>query len=404
MVTITDDGVLFAKNSDRDPNEEQLLDWHPAARHEPGSMLRCTWIEIPQVDRTRAMLLSRPWWMWGAEIGSNDAGVTIGNEAVFTNTGYGDPALLGMDLVRLALERSDNAATAAATIIELLERHGQGGPCSHEHPGFTYHNSFLIADPAGAIVLETAGRQWATEVVSTGARSISNGLTIEPFASVHANRIKGRVAACATRRSITEAGAAMATRPVDLMNVLRNHGRSNQDIPTYSVAAGAIAAPCMHAGGLIAGSQTTASWVGDLRGAPLHWVTGTAAPCVSVFAPALVERPSAADTVGSNRFHESSRWWRHEMFHRHVHRNPGLLIPRVRPRLELLQAELLADPPTTDDAFDRIDALEVTLLDDIASFEVGDTRPWTVRAQWRRIDSAAALPSPSLHLQSGSIS
>ncbi len=181
--------MLFAKNSDRDPNEAQVLRWYAGARaRRRAATLRCTWSEIAQVARTHAVLLSQPWWMWGAEMGANEHGVVIGNEAVFTR-GARDrrdkeaPApLLGMDLLRLALERAATADEAVGVIVDLLERHGQGGSCSHEHPRFTYDNSFLVADPDGAVVLETAGRRWATEQVTGPGRSISNGLTIAGFA------------------------------------------------------------------------------------------------------------------------------------------------------------------------------------------------------------------------------
>lgn len=63
--------------------------------------LQCTYIQIPQVEKTYAVVLSKPAWLWGAEMGSNDQGVCIGNEAVWTRETV-DPgeALLGMDLVR----------------------------------------------------------------------------------------------------------------------------------------------------------------------------------------------------------------------------------------------------------------------------------------------------------------
>lgn len=43
--------------------------------------------------------------MWGAEMGANECGVAIGNEAIWTNDNEGDhnpsvKRLLGMDLVR----------------------------------------------------------------------------------------------------------------------------------------------------------------------------------------------------------------------------------------------------------------------------------------------------------------
>ena len=177
--TATADGsVIFAKNSDREPNEMHEVVLLPRTRHTSGSALRCTYIEIPQVEETFAVLLSKPVWMWGAEMGTNEFGVTIGNEAVFTRIPYEKgPALTGMDLLRLALERSDSARAALNTLTALLEQYGQGGNCGYTHP-FYYHNSFLIADPGEAWVLETAGRHWAAQKV-TNIRSISNAISIQ---------------------------------------------------------------------------------------------------------------------------------------------------------------------------------------------------------------------------------
>ena len=120
LVCLTSSGVLFAKNSDRDPNEAQTLRWFPGQSHDVGADLRCTFSTISQVEHTHAVVLSQPWWMWGAEMGANEHGLVIGNEAVFSR---GAPRsstgseLLGMDLVRLALERARTAEEAAGVIV-----------------------------------------------------------------------------------------------------------------------------------------------------------------------------------------------------------------------------------------------------------------------------------------------
>ena len=65
--------------------------------------MSCSYIEIAQAEQTLAVLLSKPSWMWGAEMGANSAGVVIGNEAVWNR--LSDPQhdlvsrLLGRDKV-----------------------------------------------------------------------------------------------------------------------------------------------------------------------------------------------------------------------------------------------------------------------------------------------------------------
>jgi dipeptidase len=386
MVTLTDGGVLFAKNSDRDANESQYLDWRPAERHEPGSSLRCTWIEIPQSAQTRAVLLSRPWWIWGAEMGANDAGVVIGNEAVFTDSHEDEPGLLGMDLLRLALERSADAAEAVQVIVSLLEAHGQGGSASYEHPRFSYDNSFLVADPSGAWVLETAGRAWAAEPVTGRARSISNGLTIAGFAEQHSDRLRSRVAACTLRRARTTAAASNAREVADLAAALRDHGGGG---PTYSPVNGAMSAPCMHAGGAVTSSQTTASWISDLRGSPQHWATGTAAPCTSIFKPVRVGEPLDLGPVPTNLADPATLWWRHEQLHRRVARDPNALLPRFAHARDRTERAWFDDPPDGAEAFREADELERRWTTDVLDGPSTDRRPLVARRHWRRQDRLA---------------
>ena len=277
-VVVGSEGVLFAKNSDRDVNEAQILDWQPRAEHARGQTLRCTWLEIPQAGETHAVLLSRPFWMWGAEIGTNEHGVTIGNEAVFTRQPYAETGLLGMDLLRLGLERGADAREALEVIVRLLETHGQGGSCGLENPAFTYHNSFIVADPKGAFVLETAGRESAIEEVR-GARTISNGLTIGDFARANSVRLRTRASGARARRARSAELANKARGPADMMALLRDHGAGRR-WTRYRLLNGAMSAPCVHAGGVSVRSQTTASWVAELApGRIRHWATGTAAPC-----------------------------------------------------------------------------------------------------------------------------
>ncbi len=396
LVVRSDDGILFAKNSDRDPNEAQLIEWFPAADHAAGATVACTHLEIPQVGHTHAVTLSRPWWMWGAEMGANEHGVVIGNQAVFNRRGHARAGLLGMDLVRLALERAATADDAVGVIVDLLETHGQGGSHSHDHPGFRYDNSFLVADPNGAVVVETARRAWATEEVTGRVRSISNGYTIPAFARAHADPVRARVAQCVQRRCRTEELGADATGPADLFAVLRDHGPTG--VPEFNRINGSLGAPCVHAGGFATASQTAGSWVADLRGTarPRHWVTATAAPCTSIFKPVLVDQPTGlGDTAeATNRFDQRVGWWRHELLHRTVMRDHAASVARFAAARDRMESAWVADPPDTADAFRTAGESEAGWYADLAAAGLGDVRPGWLRKIVRRIDAAARLERP----------
>jgi dipeptidase len=115
--------------------------------------------------------------MWGAEMGVNEHGLVIGNEAVFSKVPANKkPALLGMDMLRAALERAIAPREAVQVIIDLLEQFGQGGNCTYGEELY-YHNSFIIANANDAWVLETVDKQWAARQIKD-VYSISNCLTI----------------------------------------------------------------------------------------------------------------------------------------------------------------------------------------------------------------------------------
>lgn len=389
VVVVRSGEVWFAKNSDRDPNEAQRLEWTPRRQHPRGARVRCTYREVAQVPETFATLVSRPFWMWGAEIGTNERGVTIGNEAVFTREAVPRQGLTGMDLLRLALERADTAERAVEVICALAEEHGQGGDAGLEDPAFRYWSTFLVADPRTAFVLETAGGAWALEEVR-GVRAISNVLTIPGFAERHTDLVKTSFCAGRKRRARSEALARAAVGPADLARLLRDHGEGREG-PRYSPITGAMDMACMHGGGLAAGSQTTASWISVL--APerhAHWATATAAPCTSLFKPVRIDAPL---DLGAPRDQadRTSLFWRHEPLHRCVLSNPGLLLPLYQAERDDLEAEWFRAQPEPAAAFAEGDRLLATWLGHVIARSGADARPPWARRYWQRRSAWAGL-------------
>ena len=263
--------TLFAKNSDRPPAEQQLVEWCPSRRDR--SSLRATHVEVePHPHETLACVLSRPAWGWGAEHGVNEAGVAIGNTTVYTTL---DPrgaatGLTGMDMVRLGLERASTAADAVALIVRLVETVGQGGS-GHDPSlvpnGRPYWNAFLVADPTAAFVIDTSGRASAVEKVQD-VRAISNRTTIPAFDAEHRHPRQPVDRLVDPRWHASQ--RTLAQRPVTV-DILAAHLRSHDSCGDAGWSV------CMHVDGVEA---TTASLIAELRpdgGAVLHALVGH--PC-----------------------------------------------------------------------------------------------------------------------------
>jgi dipeptidase len=417
--------MLFGKNSDREPNEAHQIVKIPAKDHDQPRQVACTYIEIPQIEHTFEVLLAKPFWIWGAEMGANEHGLVIGNEAVFTKVNYQlTGGLLGMDLLRLALERSKTSRDAVTVITDLLTRHGQGGNCGFSQP-FYYHNSFLIADPHSAWLLETAGPHWAARQVH-GICTISNGLSITndydlsspelvnhavsqkwckdaesfSFAECYSHKIMTKLSNCEHRRSRTAARLDERTSVTDIMTALRDHG--GREDPRKGFTRADV---CMHAGpGRIRGSQTTGSMVSRLdpeRG--LHFLTGTAAPCTSLFKPVWTDIPqpnTGASPQGT--FREDSLFWRHEKLHRSMLRDlPKNLsqITKLRDQFERDMIEEAIHANSMDstsrqkissDAFNRSQLFESQLA--LATQEsTTDSQPIMYKRRWKQFNQAANL-------------
>ena len=325
--------AIFAKNSDRSPNEPQVLEYIPAKDHEETE-LKVTYTTIPQVPHTKAILISRPVWLWGAEMGVNEDGVCIGNEAVFTKGAYHkeNDTLIGMDYLRLALERASTAKEAVDVITELLPTYGQGGNCAYDHK-FYYDNSYLIMDRNQIFILETADKTWTCSEVERG--SISNRLSQDrKFAKKNIDPLYSKFSGSADRLKQSSTCLVGATNVQDMFLALRNHAPGVKN----PFAEGTVNSVCMHFGGVV-GDHSTSSMVVELKDDIRVWVTGTSTPCVSLFKPyRFGDTPTAP--VYAEKDPAAEAYWRGaELFRRTLlcHELP----PEFYAERDALEAEFL---------------------------------------------------------------
>lgn len=355
LAVVGPDRTLFAKNSDRPVGEVQLVESH--GRRPGGAPLRTQYLEIEDAPGgTAAVVGSRPEWLWGFEHGVNEHRVAVGNEKVWTvdDPRQADPALIGMDLVRLGLERGRTAADAVDVITSLLERHGQGG-VADQTAGEAYFSSFLVADPRDAWIVETSGARWAAEpVTAAGGGAISNRIALPAFDAVrapgvptgHADRRLALTKACVAR------GAAVT--PADLARTVRDHGGEAFPSPEADAVTGAGVSVCMH----LRGYQTTAaSMLCELPADPAEplraWVA-LGSPCVSVYVPVFPPEGVPPEMA------EPDAWHRFDALRQKVEADPALL-PEVRAVLDPVEEGLWDEAEVTGTAGDPWPRIQAAL-------------------------------------------
>ena len=119
-----DKSVLFAKSADCEVNEANAIVRIPGRKHMKGEAVRVTHLVIPQAEEIYEIFLTKAFWTYGCEIGINEYGLAMGEEAVFTTEMDEEKdGLIGPDLMRIGLER---ARTCQEAIEIMLEAHNNG--------------------------------------------------------------------------------------------------------------------------------------------------------------------------------------------------------------------------------------------------------------------------------------
>ena len=390
----TKNGVtIFGKASDRAVNEPQPFVYVPAADHQAGEKVKCTFIEVEQAPHTNAMILSKPSWIWGAEIGVNEFGVCIGNESIFSKElNSTQKALLGMDIVRLALERASTAREAVEVMGQMMERYGQGGNASFDTV-FHYDNAYLVVDENEAWHVETAGMHfWAAKQVS-GPYSISNYMSInypdlmhkdlkqhaidkgypvdEPFDFAKAYvdwrspvNQSGMMRRCCSYQMANKPGKTFVEE--DMVAALRSHYANDP----WTEGASCV---CMHASNPPApddiACQTCNSMVALCRGKDsVMWGPGMAVTCIAPFQPFWMDAFSAKQVFAYDQQEAAmDEWIKREGINRAI-LDGRIPVDRYQEEMHGLESAWLARVQAVDASRESRQALCDQIADEAEAF------------------------------------
>ena len=352
--------VLLSKSADTEVNEAEHVVRFPRRQYRDGALVRITHLNIPQVTETHEIILGKSFWSWGGEIGCNEHGVAVGNEAAFSNQKEGKDGVCVLDLLRLVLERSRTAREGVDVVAQHVETFGEGGNCQMMG-NFWFDSGLLVADKREAYVINAAGRHWAARRVAD-VMAISNRYQITDdwdlsslkpsngskpnFRAMFADE-KREAEVGATERE-TMALSILETRKgritvKDMADILRCVG----DEDDYDVAADdRPTRVCMHAGPYESRFwHATGAMISDAseRGVVV-WMTGTSATDLSCFKPLFFEADMPdLGPAPQGTYTDGALWWKHEHLHRRAMPAYREVKPQIRADFDALEVEFFAE-------------------------------------------------------------
>lgn len=333
--------VIFGKNSDRPQEEAQPLVMRRRKVHEGGEA-GAQFVNVPQARETFRHVGSRPFWCTGYEHGFNEHQVVIGNEALPTKLPVApESKLVGMELVRFGLERATSAAEGVEVITGLVSQFGQG-KFENSAGVRTYDNSYIIADPSEAYIVEAVGHDWAVRRIEDSG-TISNVCTLGGAD----DRVSGSAQLNATSAGLFSAGSsedfsfsgtfadigasaggiARQCRTETLMNrhagrvdtptvmkILSDHSSGDDPTEPFVDDVSGQLSVCLHRTEGEQRGVSAASLVADLcatgKRLPVYWC-GMYSPCMTLFLPTFIEGDvPAALAIGDGVPSDDSPWWK----------------------------------------------------------------------------------------------
>ena len=363
--------TVFAKNSDRPHDEPQPLIQIEAADYS-GGFSGTQFVDVPQAAHTYRHVGSKPYWCAGYEHGYNEHQVVIGNEALPSLLlEASEPKLVGMEVLRLGLERSKSSEEAVDVITGLVSEFGQG-KFSNSAGVRTYDNIFLIADPTSAYVVECVGHDWAVKKVenvtsisnisqigedadrmSPGVKSQATKLGLFEmefgdkfaFSSVFAdseNSLSGLARQCRSDAMLGRDAGQLDVR--SMIEVLTDHSDGENPNEDRVVDVAGNLSICLHRTVGESTGASTASLVADLCATderlPIYW-TGLYSPCMTVFLPNFIESelPGVLG-IGSELESADSPWWDFYRLTQHGVKAGAEVRAEIRSELANLQNDL----------------------------------------------------------------